>query len=199
MRQVPLLIISDSPDNFSGLGRITRDLATVFSTMPEVRVATLGLGGRGSVRFPWCQYQMARYPQGEYEYGELSLPAVWEDWSRGEQGVVLTIQDLSRMLWLARPEHIADDGLRTWVIDHRARATDRTNTFRLWGYFPIDSTGPGNALTHMSRETLLGFDRVLTYSPWAEGIVRNTIGQVEADARGTSWLPHGLDLKRWHP
>lgn len=199
MRQVPLLIISDSPDAFSGLGRITRDLATVFCSMPEVRVATLGLGGRGSVRFPWMQYQLTRYPNGEYEFGELSLPIVWEDWSRGQQGVILTIQDLSRMLWLARPEHVADEHLKEWLILKRSPDPSRDGGFRLWGYFPIDSTGPGNMLTIMSKETLLGYDRVLAYSPWAEGIVRNTIGHEEADRRGATWLPHGLSLREFHP
>ena len=199
MSQIPLLIISDAPDQPSGLGRIARDLATVFVSMPEVRVATLGLGMRGSVKFPWTQYAMTRWPAGDYEYGELSLPYVWEDWSRGQQGIVLTIQDLSRMLWLARPEHVADDALREWLIAHRSPDPTRDGGFRLWGYFPIDSTGPGGQLTTMSREVLLGYDRILAYSPWALSIMEYTLGGDEAARRGATWLPHGLGMEVFRP
>lgn len=144
------------------------------------------------------QYSMARYPDGSYEYGELSLRYVWDDWARGQQGVVLTIQDLSRMLWLARPEHVADDHLKQWIISRRSPATPQGG-FRLWGYFPIDSTGPNGRLTTMSREVLLGYDRVLAYTPFGEQQIRATIGDKEANKRGCSWMPHGLGLEVFRP
>ena len=198
MRQVPLMIVSDAPCQTTGLGRIARDLATVFCSCPEVRVATLGLAMRGCARFPWMQYGMSRYPDGSYEYGELTLPYAWDDFSRGQQGIVLTIQDLSRMLWLARPDTVADEQLSQWIRSRRDPSTP-DGGFRLWGYFPIDSTGPGGKLTTMSREVLLGYDRVLAYTPFGEQQIRATIGDEEANRRGCTFMPHGFAGEIWRP
>lgn len=188
MRQIPIMIVSDAPDNTTGLSRITRDLATLLAATPEFRVATLGTGGRGAQEFPWQQYQM-----GYGEFGELSLPYAWDNFSQGEQGIVFTIFDLSRLLWLAHPEYVQESWLREWLLDARA------NKFRFWAYLPIDSTGPHNKLTEMSRDVLLGIDRILVYSPFGEQVVRSTIGNEESDKRGLTWLPHGLGLKNFHP
>lgn len=191
--QVPLLIISDDPSQSTGLARITRDLATVLSSSPRWRVATLGLGGVGSRSLPWQCYHMARYPNGGYEYGELSLPQVWDDWSRGQPGVVFTIQDLSRMLWLAQPSYVADDALRSWLEE--ARSTK----FQLWGYIPQDHTGPHDRLSVQATSTAIGYNRLLMYTPWAEDIMRRTIGEEAAAMRDLFWLPHGLNLRTFAP
>lgn len=90
----PILLISDCPSQFSGLARITRDLATVLAAMPEFRVATLGWMGTGSVRLPFHTYHMQ--PD---EFGERSLPQVWDEFSQDEPGIVMTVFDLSRILW----------------------------------------------------------------------------------------------------
>lgn len=177
---IPILIMSDSPDQFTGLARITRDLGNILVTMPEFRLATLGLGGRGSQQFPWQQYQMY-----EGEFGEKSLLYAWNDFSRGDPGIVFTIWDLSRLLWLARPQY-ADPEIR------EAIAKARREKFKLWSYLPIDSNGPMGRLTAMARETLLGIDRILCYSPWGLEVVRNTIGKEAAAVRGATWLPHGI-------
>lgn len=177
----PILLISDDPSRATGLGRITRDLATVLSTMPEFRVGTLGLGGTGSMRLPWCQYHMHHG-----EFGELSLPDVWEEFSRGGPGVVMAVWDWTRVVWLARPE-LAPEHLRPWLQDARARK------FKFWLYMPLDATGPGDRLTAMGRETLLGVDRILVPSPWARDVVERTIGEAEGRSRGLDWFPHGLD------
>jgi len=192
MQQVPLMLLSDAPDTSSGLGRITRDLASLMCSQPEWRVATLGLLGTGSVCFPWQQYHLGRYPSGDYEYGELSLVACWRDFAGETPGIVLTIFDLTRMLWLARPEHVADERQRAdlmWLRHH----------IGLWGYFPQDHEGPGGALTAVSREVLLGYDRILVTSPWAVEVVRATIGHVEAAKRDLTWMPHGMQLHVFKP
>jgi len=182
------MIVSDAPDNTTGLSRITRDLATLLAATPEFRVATLGTGGRGAREFPWQQYQM-----GYGEFGELSLPYAWDNFSQGEQGIVFTIFDLSRLLWLAHPEYVQDEWLRSWLLDARA------HKLKMWAYIPIDSTGPHNKLTEMSRDVLLGIDRVLCYSPWAVDVVRNTIGPEEAQKRDLTFIPHGLNLRVFRP
>lgn len=184
----PILLLSDCPSQHSGLSRITRDLGTLLASMPEFRVASLGLMGVGDSRLPFHTYHLH-----SVEFGELSLPGVWDEWSQGEPGIVMTIFDLSRVLWLARPEFAEDEGLREWLTDARRRK------FKLWGYVPVDATGPGNRLTAMSRDCLLGMDRLLAYSPWAEGVIRNTIGSEAADARGLTWMPHGLNTRTFAP
>lgn len=191
--QVPILIIGDAPDQTTGLGRVVRDLATLLASMPEFRVATLGLGMTGSRQFPWSQYAMSRYPNGNYEFGELTLPRVWEDFAGGQIGIVFTVMDLSRLLWLARPEHVQDENLRGWLEDARGKR------FKLWSYLPIDSLGPDGRLTTMSRETLMGIDRVLAYTPWARDVVIQTIGEEEAVRRGVDWLPHMLNTQVFKP
>lgn len=184
MTQVPLLIVSDDPSRTTGLARITRDLATILSSTTRWRVATLGLGGTGSSRLPFHTYRMELD-----EFGERTLPSVWDEWSRGESGVVFTIQDLSKMLWLARPDYVEQDATREWLLNARQRK------FKVWSYVVVDSVGPGNALTGMMRECLMGIDRIVVTSPWAEGIVRNTIGEDESARRGLGWMPHGINRK----
>jgi glycosyltransferase involved in cell wall biosynthesis len=193
VRQIPILFLSDAVDQHTGLARITRDLCSLLSTQPEWRVGSLGLMGHGSRHLPWQQYALGRYPNGEYEYGELTLPAVWDDFAGSAPGILMTIWDLSRMLWLARPDHVQDDDLRRWLEDARARR------FKLWSYLPIDAAGPGNALTAMAHDTLLGIERILTYTPWARDVVLRTIGPEAAAARDLTWMPHGLNLDIFTP
>lgn len=58
MKPIPLLILGDSVTSKSGLGRITRDLATrIHETMQDTfRVATIGYGGTGSCKLGFQQY-----------------------------------------------------------------------------------------------------------------------------------------------
>jgi hypothetical protein len=52
MTSMPLLILSDAPSSTTGLGRITRDLATrIHANLTEFRVGCLSYGGPGSLRF----------------------------------------------------------------------------------------------------------------------------------------------------
>ncbi len=184
----PILLISDDPSASSGLARITRDLATLLASMEEFRVGTLGLGGTGSARLPWPQYHMQ-----PGEFGEITLAGVWDEFSRGEPGIVMTTWDATRTLWLARPELCELVDTREWLL------SARVHKFKLHGYFPFDATGPGGRFTGLIRECLLGYDRILVPSPWARDQVVRTIGSEQAEARGTTWMPHALDGKVWKP
>jgi glycosyltransferase involved in cell wall biosynthesis len=42
-------------------------------------------------------------------------------------------------------------------------------------------------------KTLLGFDRLLAYGEFGEGVIRRTIGDEESDKRHLCHLPHGID------
>lgn len=181
-RPHPILFLSDAPDTLTGLGRITRDLATLLSRSPHFRVATLGLGGTGRNDLPFMQYHMQLN-----EFGELSLPRVWDDFTGGQPGVLMTIWDLSRLLWLAHPGTLTDQWgwLAEWVAARRS-----SGQMKVWSYLPIDSVGPQGRLTRMSHDTLLGLDRLLAYTPFGANVVRATIGDQEAERKGIDWLPH---------
>src|SRR6266851_235022 len=182
----PLLIISDAPTSGTGLGRITRDLATRIATcLPDVfRIATLGYGGPYSRQLPFHQYEM------QMENWVIhNLPEVWQDHAGEEKGAVMTIWDLSRMLWFAHPENCGDLRLRKFLQEA---------TFAKWGYFPMDATGPHDRLTAILKHTIEGYDRVLAYSKWAEDILRRTLWKKPVLETLTN-LPHGLDTSVFFP
>jgi len=181
MTPTPILFLGDGPSAPSGLGRICRDLATRLSTLPEFRVGVLGKGGIGSAHFPFPTYFV---PAHTIDFGQSVLEEAWWDFAGSEHGIIFTINDISRMLWLARPEYAGDEQLEKFL---------RRDHFKLWGYFPIDGTGISDRLTQMSRDTLAGYDRVLTYTEWAAGVVERTTGN-----RPQS-LPHGIDTKVFAP
>lgn len=182
MKPQPLLILSDAPTAGTGLGRITRDVATrIAEHMPETfRVATASPGGINSRHLNFHQYNL----DGVIDFVCPTLPEVWEDFAGNEKGILLTIWDLSRLAWLAQPK------IRCEI----ARLSDflSEKPFKLWGYFPIDAEGPKGKLTYPVKQVVLGFDRVLAYGKWAAQVLDRTMNEAEEDAT-TKWLPHGID------
>jgi len=96
--------------------------------------------------------------------------------------------DATRLHWLARPEVVEHDlRRRDWLLNVRA-----IHRMVLWGYIPVDSEGPHGSLTAMTHDTLLGFDRLLAYTPFGKDLILNTIGPEQAAIRGLDWLPHAI-------
>lgn len=189
MKPIPFLFYSDSPEQPTGLSRIGRDLATFLSRSPLVRVGYLGYQGMGSRQLPFPQYNFQR-PAGQW--GEDVLEKVWYDFAGREAGIIFTIWDATRLTWYARPD----------LLDSNYASLKRfleRRHFQRWGYFPIDATGPHDRLTGIAGSALLGFDRLLAYTPWAKGLIERTIGHEEAQARDLQWLPHGLNLSTFQP
>src|SRR3990167_6181892 len=186
MPPVPLLFLSDAPELSTGLARITRDLATLASRLPEFRVGTLGRGGNGTRQLPFTTYVFSEREQ----WGENIIARVWDDFAGDMRGIIFTIWDLSRLRWFSRPAGLLDPDLRRFL---------EAGHFSRWGYFPIDSTGPKDRLSALSSDTLRGYDRVLTYTPWASSLVARFIGNEAAAGRGVDWLPHGLNLRVFAP
>lgn len=179
----PLLIISDAPTAGTGLGRICGDIALrIAENMPEVfRVATFGYGGVVSRHLPYHQYIMEAVKS---DWIVPTLPEVWKDWAGQENGIILTIWDLSRLGWLLRPDIQCENPiLRDFLLK---------KPFKTWTYLPIDAEGPQGKLTYPLRETLKGADRVLAYGKWAAGIVDRTRNLSEGTCE---YLPHGIDSK----
>lgn len=183
---IPLLLISDAPSSTTGLGRITRDLATrIHENLQDVyRVAVLGYGGPGSRKFGFQQYAI----EGMSEWIIPALPEIWEDFAGDQKGVCMTIWDASRLMWFAQPARCEMLSSYTVLKNWLMRAP-----FQRWGYFPIDAAGPHDKLTFSLQQTLLGYNRVLAYGEWAAGIVKETIGAEAAKVQDLDWRPHGID------
>lgn len=182
MQQTPILLMSDSPELPSGLARITRDLAMHISNdLPRFRVGTLGRAGHGSRTLPWAQYNFAPTPQDQW--GVAALPGAWEDFAGDTPGVIMTIQDPSRMYWFTHPDSM-EEGIARFLRQAR---------FQRWGYFPVDSTGPGDKLSGICCAALQGYDRLLGYTKFGAGVLSRSAG------RAVDWIPHGLDMDVFQP
>src|SRR5512146_3194614 len=185
MNSKPILILSDSPSASTGLARITRDLSTrIHRCLPEFQVGTVRYGGSGDRNLPFPQYYA-----NVQDWIPLDLPNIWDNFTDGEAGILLCIWDAARLGWLGQydnPEltcRISD-----WYRKMRAKKLIKT-----WIYAPVDAAGPNGKLAYPLKQTLLGFDRVLMYSKWANGIVR------ESGIDNTEYLPHGIDANVWSP
>lgn len=171
----PILIISDAPDSGTGLGRITKDLAYLLSTMPEFRVATFGRGGIGSRHLPYAQYTFDESQQ----WGEGLLIKACEDFSRDDPFIIFTIWDPSRLFWFGHPESLPDVPLKDFLTGGK---------FQRWGYFPVDGFGPKHQLSALGRAAIQGYDRVLAYSKFGQSV----LGSLD-------FIPHGIDDTVFYP
>lgn len=184
----PILILSDDPAHVGGLSRIARDIAGQLSRNPKFRVGTLGRGATTSRHLPWSQYAIRSITGNDW--GQADLPSVWRDFAGKERGIVFTIYDPTRCLWLSRPDLIAEQWPQTAEFLQQGH-------FDLWGYITMDASGPQNRLSAMATDALLGYRRLLAYTKWSQGVIENSIGAGHAAARGLTWLPHGLDMSKW--
>jgi glycosyltransferase involved in cell wall biosynthesis len=185
MAPTPLLFLSDDPTSGTGLGRITRDLATrVHRCLPDkFRVGTLGYGGHFSRELGFPQYTLRMQDWVCY-----NLPEVWKDFAGEEEGILFVIWDASRLLWLSRPENCEDPLLRKFLQNAKIQK---------WTYSPIDAHGVDGKLTAVLKHTLEGFDRVLAYSKWAYDVLERTMDK--SHYNDLDWRPHGIDTSVWYP
>lgn len=176
----PILFVGDNPALPGGLSRITRDLSTLAATMPEFRVGALARGIGNTRMLPFSMYP---YPESG-QWGQEYIEGVWNDFSGGEAGVIMTTDDLSRRGWFANPGQYGS----------LERFLGQGRNFRKWAYTPVDSIGPsGNSLGGEMATAAMGYDRVLAASEWGRDVLIRS-GRTDAD-----WLPHGLDFSIWKP
>lgn len=191
MNGTPLLFLTDSPDETSGLARIGRDLAKRVVADPELsqifRVGYLGRGGLGG-NFPWANYTIPHNFIGlkdTREWGSTVIQQVWNDFAGEEEGHVFSIWDPARMIWLSRPEYLFDSPAKSFLLNR---------PFTIWGYFPIDGHSPENkGLGKMAGEALHGYNRILAYTEYGAEIIGHVLGKT-----GVPFVPHGLDPV-WYP
>jgi glycosyltransferase involved in cell wall biosynthesis len=182
-----ILTISDAISAQTGLGRIHRDLVTrMLEHLGDVfEVATMGYGGVGTTKIKVPQLPM----EGMIEWVLPTLPAVCDDFFGKERGIVMFIWDAHRTSWFSQPVQLGGEnlakfpGLKEWLVQANIEK---------WIYAPIDSSGPNDRLSFPLALTLGGFDRILAYGEFGEGVIRRSIGDEEADKRHLTHLPHGL-------
>ena len=180
MNQTPILFLGDAPSVPGGLSRIGRDLAILTSRMEEFRVGFLGRGGLASRHLPFAQYN---YPEFD-GWGERYLQDVWGNFAGDEPGIVMTIWDPSRLLWL-NPKYTDQQWLKE-------------RPFKLWGYFPIDHEGVGGKLSLMETEALRAYDRVLAYGMYGSGVISRSLDYKEACGLHPPWIEPGcVHSARW--
>jgi glycosyltransferase involved in cell wall biosynthesis len=175
----PILIVSDNPALQGGLSRMCRDLASLTCTMPQFRVAVMGRGPGQRSSFPWLTYD---YPESE-DWGQNIIAPIWSDFAGEDNGVIITLDDLSRRTWFANPVGQPPD-LQKFLGPGR--------NFLKWAYVPLDSTGPAGTLTYSGRDTAINYDRILASSEWGCDIIKNS--GINAD-----WLPHGIWIDKFYP
>lgn len=177
MHKRKILFLSDAVSCTSGLGRITRDLALrVHRHLGDVlEVATVGYGGPGSVTIPFKEYHLHDIKN----WLVPELPAIWNDFVGQDEGILMSIWDLSRLYWLGLPQTCPVPFLRKWV---------ETARMKKWTYHAIDAAGPNGKLSNHIAETMKGFDRVIDYSAFSSRITGNE-----------EHLPHGIDTSVFYP
>ena len=189
--KTPLLIISDAPSASSGLGRICRDLALgVYHNLSDIYdVGTLGYGGNGDRALPFPQYNI----EGMKDWFIPTIKDVWENFAGSRKGIVMTIWDASRLLWLSRPQE------KIWRRDREIAEWLMTKPFKLCGYFPMDAEGPNGMLCRINAECVYGFDRVIAYSGWAKKMMENTFNEIDCARQELTAIPHGIHTNVFHP
>lgn len=178
MKPIPIMLVSDGVELPTGLARITRDLALGLSKMPEYRVATFGRGGTGSSQFPWQQYN---YPV-EHQWGENHLQNCWQNFAGTEHGIIFTVWDATRLMWLVETEGLSE----------RLAKFVKSGVFQKWGYFPLDAVGPLDRISAMPNHVLKRYDKVVAYGIWAQGVMERSTG------RKVDWIPHGINMDVFH-
>lgn len=189
-----LLIYSDAVSTSTGLARITRELTQriVSELHDDFEVATIGQGALAADRsLPWDQYDWKYNP----EFIIRELPAVWEKFTQGQDGIFLSIQDANRMLWLADPEYCSDRAVKDFIY-----AVRPLKRMKLWGYFPVDGHNVNGGLGGLSAHVLSRYDRVLAYTKYGAGVISKTLAMADPKtANEVEYIPHGIDTSVFYP
>jgi glycosyltransferase involved in cell wall biosynthesis len=174
---IPILFLSDAVSCSSGLGRITRDLATrLHEHCGDVfDVASAGYGAAGSRKVPFKEYHLTSVDN----WLVPELPEIYDDWCQGREGVLFCAWDMSRLYWLGIPQMCP--------IPHLRKFAERKDV-KKWAYPALDAEGPNGKLSHRIAQTYKGFDRVIDYSSFSSKITGNP-----------DHLPHGIDTTVFYP
>lgn len=161
----PLLLVGDGPNEPTGLGRISGDLAR-FLAASDLDLEVVSVGGPPLP--PWAG---AHIPMTEGERAG--------DWGASY------VQEVWRHLWGTRPGIL-------WVIWDPGRLAAYRGIdlpVQLWSYPAIDAATLGDRLTGPAAEALCDADRVIAYGRWASTVIK------ASGRDRVPYLPHGLALE----
>jgi len=181
----PLLIVSDNPNGPTGLGEVTRQIAT-RAQMYLSDVFHVGVAGYGN-------YGNNRQPFPVYPFNELNewtipkLPWIWKEFAGDSEGVILTIWNIAWLSWMAYPETLQPGELRCFLMSKK---------FKLWSYVPIDSTCLNGKLSSHEADVLRRLDRTLAYTKFGADVIDRTRGK---ELGTTPHIPHGTDSEVYYP
>jgi len=170
MDRIPLLLVSDGPNESTGLGRIARDLGGLIQ-QANLPVELVSVGGPPlPVWRGWQHVPMGEAERGE-DWGRSYVEAVWRDlWGR-QPGILWVIWDPGRLA--------AYQGIDLPV--------------QLWSYPAIDADNYAGGVGGPAGEALRQADRVIAYGRWAAGVIRTGRGET------VPYLPHGLITPTYAP
>ena len=167
--KIPLLIVSDGPNESTGLGKIARDLAGQIAAS-DLPVDLLHVGGPPIPRFTAWPH----VPMGEIERAG--------DWGRS------FVEQLYRSQWGSTPGIV-------WVIWDPSRLAAYTGIdlpVQLWSYPAIDAANRNGTIGGPAAEAIRRADRVIAYGRWASTVLQPLRSPVP-------YLPHGLTAAVFAP
>lgn len=168
MPDTPFLIVSDGPQEPTGLGRISRDLGALLHDA-GLPVDLVSVGGIvPPIWRPWRHVPMSETDRGD-DWGRSYIEAVWKDLWGSRPGI----------LWL-----IWDPGRLAHYIGAQVPAS-------LWNYPAIDGSNRSGTLSGPAAGALAQADRVIAYGRWASQIIQEIRGEP------VPYLPHGLSLQTY--
>lgn len=165
MTPTPLLVVSDGPNEPTGLGRIARDLCAQI-VRDRLPVDLVQVGGPSSLWEPWRVVAMGEWER-QGDWGAAFVDEVWRQKWGDQPGILWVIWDPSRL---------------AAFVGRKARA-------QLWSYPAIDAPNRNGTIGGPAGGAIGQADRVLAYGRWASEIIRT----LRADP--VPYLPHGLALR----
>jgi glycosyltransferase involved in cell wall biosynthesis len=190
--RIPFILFGDGPRLHSGLGRIARDLATQLVARQEdlgIRLVQVGVDYPSGWHFlPWELYG---FQPTERDMGRSAMQVVLHELQQEEveRPIVLLMTDPSRCFDLTRASLDPEQG-----ADRQVTVRETRLQAEWWGYFPIDGHNPSERVGGPAAEAVKACTRVLGYGRYGAGVLKRTL-----DAERVAYLPHGLDLRVWHP
>lgn len=170
MDRIPFLLLSDGPQESTGLGRIARDLGSLIHAS-DLPVDLVSMGGA----YPPVWTAWRHVPLGEVEragdWGRGFVEAFWRSYWGRQPGILWVIWDPGRLA--------AYQGIDAPV--------------QLWSYPAIDADNYAGSVGGPAGAALQDADRVIAYGRWASQILQRARGGI------VPYLPHGLMLENYQP
>jgi len=166
----PFLIVSDGPNEATGLGRIARDLAGL-AAQSQLDLDVVSVGGPAlPIWTSWRHVPMGEAERGE-DWGASFVAALWASlWGR-QPGILWVVWDPSRLASYL--------GIQAPV--------------QIWSYPAIDAANRVGGIGGPAGDALRHADRVIAYGRWASTVIKP--GRHDA----VPYLPHGLGLATYAP